>query len=219
MKLPVIVVNFKTYHQASGKMALELAKIHEKVAKKTGASIAIAVQTVDLRMIAEAVDIPIFAQHFDLSEQGAYTGHITPHGLKDAGAFGTLLNHAERKLNLDILKKSIDLARSIGLFTIVCADTVAAGKVAADFGPDLVAIEPPELIGGNISVTTADPQLVKDAVALIGKGKVLVGAGIKTEHDVRASLQYGASGVLLASGITKSADPEKSLYDLIKGLQ
>lgn len=218
MKLPAIVVNFKTYENASGKRALELARIHQKVAKKTGVTLAIAVQVVDLRMIADSVDIPVFAQHFDLAERGAFTGHVTPHSLLDCGAYGSLLNHAEKKLPLDVLEKSIEKARELGLFTIVCADTAYAGKAISELDPDLVAIEPPELIGGDVSVSVAEPQLILDAVQMIGKGKVLVGAGIKTGGDVKSSLEYGASGVLLASGVTKSLDPEKTLFELVSGI-
>lgn len=218
MKLPLILVNFKTYPTSSGKNALGLAKIHQKVANKTGVNIAVAVQAVDLRMIVNEVDIPVFAQHFDLSGQGAFTGHVTPLSLKEIGVFGTLLNHAEKKLSLEILEKSIEMARSLDLFTVVCADTVYAGKAISDFDPDLVAIEPPQLIGGDISVSSADPQLIVDAVSMIGKGKVLVGAGIKTGQDVKVALELGAGGVLVASGITKSFDPEKALSDLVAGI-
>lgn len=218
MKLPLLIVNFKTYPGASGKKALELAQIHEKVAKKTGATIAIAVQAVDLRMIRDSVNIPVFAQHFDLSEQGAFTGHITPHSLQEIGIYGSLLNHAEKKLPLDVLEKSIEKARTLDLFIVVCADTAYSGKALSELDPDLVAIEPPELIGGDISVSTAEPQLIQDAVAMIGKGKVIVGAGIKTGEDVATSIKYGAIGVLVASGVTKSLDPERTLMDLAKGL-
>lgn len=219
MKLPLLLVNFKTYPSASGKQALELARIHQKVAKETGTNIAIAVQAVDLRLIREEVDIPVFAQHFDLAEQGAFTGHVTPHSLQEIGVHGSLLNHAEKKLPLDALEKLIGKARSLDLFTVVCADTAYSGKALSELDPDLIAIEPPELIGGDISVSTAEPQLIQDAVAMIGKGKVLVGAGIKTGQDVATSLKYGASGVLVASGVTKSLDPEKTLMELAQGLQ
>lgn len=218
MKLPVIVVNFKTYPGSSGKKALDLARIHQKVARQTGVTIAVAVQAVDLRMIVEEVDIPVFAQHFNVAEQGAFTGHITPHSLKEIGVYGSLLNHAEKKLTVEILEKSIELARDTGLFTIVCADTPYAGKAVSELDPDMVAVEPPELIGGDVSVTTASPQVIIDSVAMIGKGHVLVGAGIKNAEDVRASLRYGASGVLLASGVVKSPDPEKTLFDLVEGI-
>lgn len=217
LKAPLIVVNFKAYEQATGKKALELAKIHQKVADKTGVNFVIAVQPMDLRMVAEAVNIPVFSQHFDPVAHGAFTGHLTPHALVEAGAAGSLLNHTERKVPFDTLEKSIAMAKSMGFFTLVCADTAYAGKALSEFDPDLIAVEPPELIGGDISVTTANPQVVSDAVTLIGKGKVLVGAGIKTRDDVKKSLELGAAGVLLASGVTKAMDPEKILFELAAG--
>jgi triosephosphate isomerase len=86
-------------------------------------------------------------------------------------------------------------------------------------GADFVAVEPPELIGGDISVSTANPELISDAVATIGAGKVLVGAGIKNAEDVRIALKLGAVGVLVASGVVKAADPVAALEDLCKGMK
>ena len=108
--------------------------------------------------------------------------------------------------------------RSLGLFTLVCADTIYTGNAIAELNPDLVAVEPPDLIGGDVSVCEANPQIVYDAVEMIGKGKVLVGAGIKSRDDVASAIKCGASGVLLASGITKAMDPEKKLRELVDGL-
>ena len=44
----MIIVNFKTYESAIGQKALELAKIHEKVAQETGVQIIVAVQPADI---------------------------------------------------------------------------------------------------------------------------------------------------------------------------
>jgi len=82
----------------------------------------------------------------------------------------------------------------------------------------LVAVEPPELIGGDISVSTAQPEVVSGAVQLIGSNKTLVGAGVKNAEDVKISIELGASGVLLASGVTKAVDPESVLRDLVSGV-
>ncbi|RLG55770.1 MAG: triose-phosphate isomerase, partial [Candidatus Hydrothermarchaeota archaeon] len=43
---------------------------------------------------------------------------------------------------------------------------------------------------------------------------VLCGAGISTGDDVRAAIELGAEGVLLASGVVKAKDPKKALLDL-----
>ena len=44
----LIILNFKIYAEATGKKALELAKICEEVANETGANIIVAPQTADL---------------------------------------------------------------------------------------------------------------------------------------------------------------------------
>ena len=49
--------------------------------------------------------------------------------------------------------------------------------------PDYVAVEPPELIGGDISVTTADPTIVSGTAAAVREISkqvgILCGAGVK----------------------------------------
>ena len=83
---------------------------------------------------------------------------------------------------------------------------------------DLIAVEPPELIGGDVSVTAADPKVVSDSVEAVRKVAdipVLCGAGVKTGEDVRAALDLGAEGVLLASGVVKAKDVAATLRDLV----
>ena len=220
MKKPLIIVNFKIYELATGEDALNLAKIHDKVAKEMGVSIGIAVNALDLAKVADAVDIPVFAQHIDPIGYGSGTGHIVPERVKEIGAYGTILNHAERKLEEAVLAKSIERAKDLDLFTIVCAETPERGKeIAEKYDPDLIAVEPPELIGGDLSVSKSEPLIVENAVNLIGSEKTLVGAGVKDKEDVEIALNLGAQGVLLASGVTKSSDPYATLLDLAAGLK
>ena len=47
---------------------------------------------------------------------------------------------------------------------------------------------------------------------------VLCGAGITNGEDVRAAIELGADGVLLASGVVKAKDPKKALLDLVSGI-
>jgi len=219
MNLPTIITNFKTYESATGENALNLAKIHEKVASETGVSMAVCCQAVDLRMVAEAVSIPVFAEHFDPVSYGSNTGKSMPEALKAAGAYGSLLNHSENRMRLDYIEEAVQIAKKLELYTVICANTPESGKAMSAFNPDLIAVEPPELIGGDISVSSAQPEIISDAVSMIGEGKVLVGAGIKNGEDVRKALELGASGVLLASGVTKAEDPEAVLRDLASGVK
>ena len=214
----MIITNFKLYESATGDKALALAKIHEEVAKETGADIQVSVQPIDLARISQEVDIPVLAQHIDPKSFGSGTGHILPESVKMAGAVGTLLNHSERRLEREVLKESIKRAKENGLTTVVCAESPEEGASFLEFDPDFIAVEPPELIGGDISVSTSQPEIIENASKLIGSEKLLVGAGVKNGTDVKTCIELGAKGVLLASGVTKADDPKAVLMDLASGL-
>ncbi len=224
LKTPLIIVNFKAYKESTGQNALELAKKCEKAAKECNANVAIAVSAPDIYRISSQVSIPVLAEHIDPEESGSHTGGIIAEDVKENGASGTLLNHSERRLGIDVLEKSIRRAKQAGLAVVACANSADIGKAISAFDVDFIAVEPPELIGGDISVSTAKPGLISESVEKIcGKGKkcstVLVGAGVKNGADVRTAIELGASGVLVASGIVKAKDPEAALKDLISGLK
>jgi triosephosphate isomerase len=220
MKLPVILVNFKCYEAGTGNNALKLAKICDSVSKEHRGCIAIAPQFADIRLISKEVDIPIFSQHIDPIEPGASTGHVSPLSVKDSGAIGTLINHSERKLSLNEIKKRIDIARKYELISVCCSGDIDEGKEIARFNPDFIAYEPPELIGTGISVSQTKPEVVTKTVDEVKKinpnVKVLCGAGITNGEDVKKALQLGTFGVLVASGVVKAKDPRIALEDMIE---
>ena len=160
--------------------------------------------------------------NFTFNKPGSATGWVTPSMVKACGCRGTLINHAEHKVDAEAVGQAVAMARELGLVTVVCANTVEDAKILAKFAPDYIAVEPPELIGGDISVTTADPSIVKNTVeqvkAVNPAIRVLCGAGVKNGKDVAAALSLGAEGVLLASGVVKAADPRAVLRDLVSGL-
>jgi len=222
LKTPTIVLNVKTYSQAVGKKSLEIAEIMDKVGKETGVSMAISVQATDIKLLSENISIPVYAEHIDPIKPGSHTGWTLPEAVKDAGAVGTLINHSEHRLKLADIDVCITRAKELGLAQIVCSNNVSTSKAIATFKPDFVAVEPPELIGGDISVTTADPGIVKKSVEAVRKidqdVKVLCGAGVKNGNDVKKAVELGSEGVLLASGIVKADDKEKVIRDLASGL-
>jgi len=223
MRLPAIVLNFKTYPEILGKRGWDLAKRFAAVADDTGASIVLCPPATDLAHVAKLVNIPVFGQHVDATDAGQATGWIPPEALLEAGAAGTLINHSERKVAWEEMAKSVPRCRKLGLEVVACADDIAEAETLAKLSPDYIAIEPPELIGGELSVTTARPDVVSDAVKRIqaanSKVGVLCGAGVKTRKDVARALELGTVGVLVASGVVKAKDPEKALRDLVKGLR
>ena len=215
-KTPMIIVNFKTYLESTGRRALVLAKQAEKVSKETGACIIVAPQFADLAKISETVEIPVFAQHIDPIKPGSSTGHILVESVKEAGAVGTLVNHSERQLRLVDIDAIIALAKEKGLTSCVCANNPSVSAAIAAMHPDITSVEPPELIGSGISVSKAKPEIITDTVNLVHKVDpkmtILCGAGISTGEDVSIALRLGTRGVLVASGIVKAKDPYSVLH-------
>ena len=216
-------MNFKTYQEASGQAALNLAKLCDQISSETGATIIVAPPMLDLALVAASVKIPVYAQHLDSVPSGSTTGHITVENAKASGAKGTLVNHSERRIKVAEIHDIIDRSRSASLSTIVCTNNLSVSKACAAMEPDFVAIEPPELIGGDISVTTANPEIVSDTVASIRTISrnvgVLCGAGVKNGKDVAKAIELGTDGVLLASGVVKAKDKRAVLLDLVSGLR
>jgi len=222
LKTPTIVLNVKTYDEATWLKALEIAKLMDRISKETGTSMGIAVQATDISLCAKNVSIPVFAEHIDPVKPGSHTGWTLPEAIKAAGAVGTLINHSEHRLKLADIDICITRAKELELDHIVCSNNIDTSKAIAAFSPNFIAVEPPELIGGDISVTSADPGIVSgsvDAVRKIDKKvKVLCGAGVKNGKDVAKAIELGSDGVLLASGIVKAKEKEKVIRDLASSL-
>jgi len=226
LRIPPIVVNFKAYSEAVGDNAVRLAKIAAEVAEEVGVKIGICPAHTDLYRVVKEVgdgDVVVFAQAVDAAEPGSRTGHVTPEMVAAAGADGTLLNHSERRMRLDDLKDVCRACMNEGLLTIVCASDSMAARAAGALQPHAVAVEPPELIGTGTPVSKADPEVVERSVEAVKEVSedtaVLCGAGITDGSDVRAAIELGSDGVLVASGVVLADDPKEALLDLASGLE
>lgn len=219
MEKPVIIINCKVYREGIGRRADTIAESAQVVCDESGVIIGIAPTFTDLHRIAHHYDIPVYAQHVDGVPPGAYTGHITAETIKLAGARGTLINHSERRLTLAEIEASVRAVKEQKLETVVCTNNDATTGAAAVFHPTFIAIEPPELIGSGISVSKADPEIIRRSVAAvhaISPGiDVLAGAGIHSGECVKIAIDLGTRGVLLASSVVKAEDPKLVLRNLV----
>jgi len=222
IRLPFILVNFKTYTEATGRKALELAKTAEKASLETEVCIGVAPQFVDIRMIAEEVSIPVFAQHIDPIKPGRCTGFILPEAIREAGAVGTIINHSEKRLKLSEIELAVERAHECDLTSLVCIGSHRLARRIASFNPDMIAVEPPELIATGIAVSKAKPEVVTKTVEAVKgvnpKIVVLCGAGIVRGEDVAAALRLGTEGVLVASGVVKAKNPYKVLLEFAEAI-
>ncbi len=223
MPKPLIVVNFKTYESAHGLAAVELAKAMEVVNTEVETCELVAVVSAfDLAsVIAAAPTLSVWTQHLDPVGFGSNTGWLHPSTAIEHGATGTIINHAEHKVSIEHVKELISQLPT-EFPVCACAADLDEAKALAALSPTMIAVEPPELIGGDISVTSADPAIVSDTVSLVNTVNpqvvTLCGAGVKNGQDVSTAIKLGTSGVLLASGVTKAEEPLSVLRDLVSRL-
>jgi triosephosphate isomerase (TIM) len=219
-KLPQLVVNFKAYPQTLGQKAVALAKAARKLEERSGVVVAVAPQALDLRACI-ATGARVYAQHFDKVLKPEATGWQSIASLKDAGCEGVLINHSEHRIDPKDVPWFVEAAKNANLVLILCTKDASESASYAKAGPQVVAVEPPELIGGDISVTTADPDIVRRSVSAVAKAasgvQVLCGAGVKGGGDVARAIELGAYGILVASGVTKAPRPAEVLADLASG--
>ena len=222
MDTPIVILNYKTYLESSDANALKLAHDLESAASESGITMVAAPQAADIYRISDEASIPIFAQHIDPISPGGHTGSSLINTLIEAGISGSLINHSENRMKLADIDEVIKLCRDNEIESCVCTNNIETSKAVAALAPDAVAVEPPELIGTGIPVSQAQPEVVEDTVkevkAINKNIKVLCGAGITTGDDMKAAMDLGADGVLLASGIIKAESPKEALLDLVSKL-
>ncbi len=210
-----LVINFKTYSESTGKDAVRLAKQAGKDKR-----IILAVQPTDIYRVKQESPLTLYAQHVDPVEPDRNTGYIPPKAVIEAGAKGTLLNHAERRLSFNDIVNAVETCRQYKLKTMVCAPNISQAKRLIDVQPDFIAYEDPELIGTGKSVSTLQPDLIRKFAGMLnGTGIIpLCGAGISTTEDVQAAIELGTKGVLVASAIVKAQNPKKVIEDFLEAL-
>jgi len=215
----MLVVNTKAYLEGTGQKAIRLAQTCRKLSGEFSTEIILAVQPSDIPGVSGQVTT--FAQHIDAVKPGSHTGHILPEAVRAAGARGTVINHSERRLSLKDIRDSIIFSGKAGLRTVCCVPRAGMVRDVAVMKPECIAIEPPELIGTGIPVSSAKPSVISSSVRLAKKVnprvRVLCGAGISSREDVEKAIELGASGVLVASGVVKARSQEKTLKDLLRG--
>ncbi len=219
--MKTLVINFKTYKEATGRNALRLAKICEEVQEEhLELEIIVSPQFTDLSAIGE-LKLKTFAQNMDPVEPGRNTGHVTPLSISSF-ADGTMLNHSEKKMSLEDVEKCVKMAQEYLLETLCFAKDLEESKQTLKFEPDYIAYEPPELVGGTISVSEAKPDILGKFVKMVKKlnpnVRALCGAGINKAQDVSKAVELGADGVALSSAFVKSKNPKQFLTQVTESL-
>ncbi|MCH8520169.1 MAG: triose-phosphate isomerase [Nanoarchaeota archaeon] len=219
------IINLKAYEEVFDENLEEFIKILKECstrAQELGVELVVCVNSYDLKDAVTYSEglIQVFAQHISPIAFGSGTGHFPAVASIRLGALGSLISHSEHYLSLEDTIDTTIHAQELHLTTCICVrDNQRLEKLKSHNIVGLVALEPPELIGGNISVTSANPNIIKDAVTIIQNSQLelLVGAGIKSKEDVSKAVELGACGILVASGVIKVEDKKATILDLLEG--
>ncbi|MBI2452120.1 triose-phosphate isomerase [Candidatus Pacearchaeota archaeon] len=209
----MIIINFKNY--VHGEKALRLAKKIEKYLPRA----IVAVSAVDIGYLKYHTKLTIYAQHVDSTRSPTRsTGFITPEAINACGAKGSLLNHSEHQLILDVIRQALSDLNELNLKAVVCAPTLKVAKELIKLKPYAIAFENLNLIATNKSITQYRANDVKKFAEILSKTKILhvCGAGIHSKEDAIEAKKLGCKGVLIASAIANSKNPEKLLKELSK---
>lgn len=206
----MIIINFKNYKR--GKSALDLARTIFLYSNQA----IVAVSALDIKDITQNTELPVFAQHTDCQEPGKSTGYIIPESLQENGAKGTLLNHSEHPLSFQIIKKTIKRCNERNLKVVLCAKNMTQVKRFKTLNPYAIAYEDPKLIASGKSVTSQNPAIIQKFVKILEDTEILplCGAGISGGEDIKKAYELGCKGVLIASAIADTHDPEKILKEI-----
>ena len=219
INVPFFEIGPKSY--LYGDDILDLAKAADAAAEKYGVDIIFTTPIVDIRRVKENTKrIHVFAPHMDAITPGRGLADILPESLVAAGAEGVMLNHCEKPLSFELLTKTIERAKEVGLTTIVCADSLADASKIATLFPDIIVAEPSELIGTGVSVgkeyVEAATKSVKDVNENI---LVLTAAGIANGQDVYNTIIAGADATGSSSGVAKASDRAAMVDEMISAVR
>ncbi len=212
------IINLKNYIETAGDNTLRIVKDAELVSKKLDVEIIISPPQPSLALIAKQTKLKVISQHIDLKKHGASTGFYIAEIIEKVGAIGSLINHSEHGIKTEEVKQSIEKLKEVNLLSFVCVKTLEELKVILKFEPDFIAIEPPELIGTQKSISSEKPFLIQKSNELIKQenngSKLICGAGINKSEDIKTAVENGASGILVSSSITRANNWYEKIFEL-----
>lgn len=189
MRTPYLAGNWKMHKTRSE--AVDAAKAIAEQSAETERKVMIAPPFTALSEVSDALhgsNVRLGAQNMSSEEEGAHTGEVSVHMLKDCGVETVILGHSERRLvygeSDEFINKKVHLAVKEGLEVILCvgetleqreanrAEEVVKGQIEgslAEIGESslsniVVAYEPVWAIGTGKTATPEDADAMHAAV-------------------------------------------------------
>ncbi len=216
------IINYKTYPQASGENAVKLTEKLLAADIPDGLSLVICPQAADIYRVREKFPhAEIWGQHVDLIEAGRATGWTSIETLIMAGISGSIINHSEHELSYEEAVGTVQLAKEHQVKTCLAVGDIQMAEKLMETKPDIMAFEPPELVGSGVSLMSANPEEAEGFYERYkDNGSILcIGAGVSKPGDVAKAAEIGYEGILIASAIVKADNPTEVLNDMLATLK
>lgn len=126
------------------------------------------------KLVSDCARIRVGAQNMSEHEEGAWTGEISAHMIKEAGASFVILGHSERRSHFGesnaVVNTKLTLACRTGLQSIVCVGE-SLGDRNKNCQKDVIALQLSESLAGFPREKSASLVLAYEPVWAIGTGK------------------------------------------------
>ena len=219
IKPPFFEIGPKNY--LFGDELIKLAVAADEASEKYDVDVIFTTPYMDIRSVCEKTkNIHVFAPHMDCIPIGRGLTKILPEAVKNTGAEGVMLNHAECPVEYAVLVETVKRAKELGLISIICADSIVEAKAIALLNPEIIVAEPSELIGTGAGVDLSYVRASNSAIKSISpETYVLSAAGIKNDRDVYDAIFAGADASGSTSGILKAENPYRMVDEMIKAVR
>jgi triosephosphate isomerase (TIM) len=200
---------------------LDIAEAAGRASERYDVAVIFTPPALDIEAIKSRVPaLWVFAQGMDDGRPGRTTGAILPEALAAVGADGVLLNHAERPLSQEALRAAMRRADEAGLRTLVCANNTSEATLYASWSPDIVLLEPHDLIGTVHKGERPWIRSANHAIAQVNSAVLVMhSGGVAEPDDVRSLIAQGADGTGCTSAIVGARDPGEMAAVMIRAVR
>ena len=219
VRVPYFETGVKCY--IYGEDVVNYAKYCDAMSAKYDIDIVFIAPDSEMRTIRQQCkNLILISPYMDCIYPGRGMGMVLPEAVKASGADGVLMNHSEKPMTLNAIKKTIERANELDLISFACADSIAEAQAVSIFHPDIINAEPAEFIGSgravNVSFVT---ECVRSVKSIDENILVEPAAGVSCGQDVYNFIYAGADAAGAASGILKAEDPYAMLEEMVSSVR
>ena len=186
-----------------GETLVEMAKGLDKLAEKYNVDVILDIPDTEIYNVAKHVKrVHVYSQHMDSIPVGRGMGRTLPEAVKEAGAVGVMLNHAEHKLTIEEIEAAIKRGDYTTLDKI--SDIESGEFVSEIFGDEADELRRRGGDGGEFGATTGRPRrcgwldlvALKYAVMMNGvTGLIMMKSDILNDFDtIKVAVGYQMNG-------------------------